>query len=246
MIAKDLKVIWEMSDNGAPAMVANTFETPSAAYLAHRKELRLAEIALKEQRERVAALRRALPDGPTLVGDYAFREGPADIAASQPIRVTPLSALFADGKPGLIVIHFMFADGDEDPCPMCTMWADGYNAIAPHISQRAALVLVAKADITPLRDFARRRGWSNLRLLSSRDTSFNSDFGMENADGHQIPGSSVFSRAADGTIRHFVTNGMRMGDGSNRGLDLLSPVWNILDLLPEGRGEWRPSLNYPD
>ena len=129
---------------------------------------------------------------------------------------------------------------------MCTMWADGYNAAAPHILQNAALVLVAKADITPLREFARGRGWSNLRLLSSCDSSFNQDFGMEIEGGRQIPGLSVFTRAADGAIRRFVTNSMLMADGDNRGLDMVTPVWPMLDFLPEGRGDWRPTLSYDD
>jgi predicted dithiol-disulfide oxidoreductase (DUF899 family) len=32
----------------------------------------------------------------------------------------------------------------------------------------------------------------------------------------------------------------------NRGIDLMSPfwIWNILDLTPDGRGEWMPKLGY--
>lgn len=29
-----------------------------------------------------------------------------------------------------------------------------------------------------------------------------------------------------------------------RGIDLYTPVWHILDVLPEGRGDWNPSLEY--
>lgn len=29
------------------------------------------------------------------------------------------------------------------------------------------------------------------------------------------------------------------------GIDALSPVWNILDLLPSGRGEWLLDNTYP-
>ena len=50
----------------------------SDAYAKARKELLDAEIALRDQRERVAELRRALPPGPEMP-DYAFREGPADL-----------------------------------------------------------------------------------------------------------------------------------------------------------------------
>jgi predicted dithiol-disulfide oxidoreductase (DUF899 family) len=30
-----------------------------------------------------------------------------------------------------------------------------------------------------------------------------------------------------------------------RGLDLITPAWTMLDLTPQGRGEWRPKLEYP-
>jgi predicted dithiol-disulfide oxidoreductase (DUF899 family) len=29
-----------------------------------------------------------------------------------------------------------------------------------------------------------------------------------------------------------------------RGIDLLSPVWHVLDLTPRGRGEWYAALDY--
>ena len=30
-----------------------------------------------------------------------------------------------------------------------------------------------------------------------------------------------------------------------RGIDLLTPVYNMLDLTPQGRGNWYASLQYP-
>lgn len=36
----------------------------------------------------------------------------------------------------------------------------------------------------------------------------------------------------------------RVGENINRGIDLLSPVWNILDLTPGGRGDWNAKLDY--
>ena len=48
--------------------------TESREYTARREELRLAEIELMRQRERVAALRRALPPG-AVVEDYVFPKG---------------------------------------------------------------------------------------------------------------------------------------------------------------------------
>ena len=35
-------------------------------------------------------------------------------------------------------------------------------------------------------------------------------------------------------------------DIKERGIDLLTPVYNALDLTPEGRGNWYAKLTYPD
>jgi predicted dithiol-disulfide oxidoreductase (DUF899 family) len=66
----------------------------SAEYIARREELRLAEIDLMRQRERVAAMRRSLPPG-AVVQDYVFQEGPASLdAGNAPITTVRLSDLF--------------------------------------------------------------------------------------------------------------------------------------------------------
>ena len=215
-----------------------------------RDQLLEAEIALKDQRESVAALRRRLPMGPPVEIDYVFDEGPADIRDESADRFKPvrLSELFAPGKNRLIVDHMMWGPNDKAACPMCTMWADGYNAIAPHISQKVNFVLVAKVEIAKLRDWARQRGWDKIRLLSSGPSSFNADFHVENDKG-QHPGVSVFSREPDGRIHHFYTTEMSLrpaasGNPNHRGIDLFTPVWNLLDLLPEGRENWSPKLSY--
>ncbi|MFE5399799.1 hypothetical protein ACFQ9Z_00035 [Streptomyces sp. NPDC056580] len=33
-------------------------------------------------------------------------------------------------------------------------------------------------------------------------------------------------------------------DVAERGIDLLAPVWHLLDLTPQGRGDWYPTLDY--
>ncbi len=35
-------------------------------------------------------------------------------------------------------------------------------------------------------------------------------------------------------------------DVKERGIDLLTPVYNLLDLTPEGRGDWYAQLTYPE
>ena len=100
----------------------------SETYRAARAALLDAEMALRDQREVVAALRR---EGEA-VPDYVFREGPTDLDDEAPQAGTDvrLSELFSTGKDALIVVHLMYAPEDESAC---TMWADGYNGIAQHL-----------------------------------------------------------------------------------------------------------------
>src|SRR4051812_8998402 len=97
----------------------------SDEYLSKRDELRLAEIELRNQRERVAELRRQLPQGPT-VEDYVFDEIPASLdAGDSPVRTVRLSQLFTGPDRSLVLYHFMFGKKQTNPCPMCTAWIDG-------------------------------------------------------------------------------------------------------------------------
>ncbi|MEU8569279.1 DUF899 family protein [Streptomyces pathocidini] len=217
----------------------------SAEYLAAREELRQAEIELMRQRERVAGLRRGLPLGP-VVEDYAFEEGPADLQAGDaPTRTVRLSELFSRPGRELIVYHLMYGKRQTEPCPMCTMWTDGFNGVAHHIAQNVDLAIVAAADLPALRAHARNRGWTNVRLLSAGAGTFKYDLNSENAEGEQDSTVSVFTRDDDGSVRHVYSAHPRMSeDIDQRGIDLLSPVWHLLDLTRRGRGDWLASLSY--
>ena len=75
----------------------------SPEYLARREELRQAEIDLLKQRERVAELRRALPEGAT-VPDYEFLAGPTSLDESdEPITKVRLSELFTAPDRSLVI-----------------------------------------------------------------------------------------------------------------------------------------------
>ncbi|MEU2391406.1 DUF899 family protein [Streptomyces sp. NPDC007369] len=217
----------------------------SADYLDAREELRLAETDLMRHREKVAGLRRALPQGPP-VDDYVFLEGPADLdSGDEPVRECTLSELFTATDRPLIVYHFMYGKLQTDPCPMCTLWIDGFNGIAHHIARNADFAIAAAADVPTLRQHARNRGWHRLRLLSCGDSTFKYDLGSEDEDGEQDSTISVFTRDGEGTVRHFYSTHPRMSeDIDERGIDLLAPVWHLLDLTPQGRGDWYPSLDY--
>jgi predicted dithiol-disulfide oxidoreductase (DUF899 family) len=216
----------------------------STEYREARARLLEAEIALKDQGERVAELRRRLP-GDTRVGtDYVFEEGPRDLSAGdEPVVERSLTDLFEDPSRPLVLMQFMLGGKQENPCPMCTMWADGYDGVVPHLEQNMAFALVVAGDLAAIRRHARARGWKNVRLLSSQGTSFKRDFGMEDDAGAQFPGVSVFS-LRDGEVRHLYTQNAMMAPKHFRGIDLLTPVYNLLDLTPEGRGDWMPKLVY--
>ena len=209
----------------------------SDEYRRQREELRRAELDLSDHVERVAALRRSLPDD-TVVDDYQL----VDVASGEHVR---LSQLFTAPDRALILYHFMYGKAQTAPCPLCTMWIDGYNAAAPHLTQNVDFVVLAAAEPAAIKAHAASRGWSNLRLLSSGDSTFKYDLGSEEADGTQTEWISVFTQGSDGTVRHIYSKGAEMADDRReRGIDLLSPVWHLLDLSPSGRGDWYPSLTY--
>ncbi|MFJ9469852.1 DUF899 family protein [Streptomyces caniferus] len=216
-----------------------------AAYVDAREELRQAEVELMRHRERVADLRRRLPLGPA-VEDYVFEEGPADLQAGDaPATAVRLSELFTRPGRDLVVYHFMYGKQQSQPCPMCTMWIDGFNGIAHHVAQNVDFAIVAAADLPTLRAHARSRQWTNLRLLSAGSNTFKYDLESEDAEGNQDSTVSVFTRDGNGSVRHFYSAHPRLSDDiDQRGIDLLSPVWHLLDLTPQGRGDWFPSLGY--
>lgn len=218
----------------------------SAEYLAAREQLRLAEIELMRHREQVAALRRRLPPGP-VVQDYVFEEGPADLArGDEPVHQVRLSQLFSGPGRSLVIYQLMFGKRQTTPCPMCTMWIDGFNGVAHHLAQNVDFAIAAAADVPALRAHARARGWHNLRLLSCGSSTFKFDLGSEDEQGEQDSTISVFTRDGTGQVRHCYSAHPRMAeDIDQRGIDLLSPVWHVLDLTPEGRDDWYADLSYP-
>jgi predicted dithiol-disulfide oxidoreductase (DUF899 family) len=225
--------------------VDQTRLSESEGYGARREELRLAEIELMRHRERVASLRRELPSG-YVVDDYVFHEGPRHLrAGDDPVTTVRLSELFTSPERSLVVYHLMLGKAQMSPCPMCSMWIDGFDAVATHLAQNVDLVIAAAADPGPLRDHARSRGWDRLRLLSCSDNTFKYDLGSEDGAGNQDSTVSVFTLGPDGSVRHFYSAHPTMGpDINQRGIDLLSPVWHILDLTPPGRGDWYAQLEY--
>jgi predicted dithiol-disulfide oxidoreductase (DUF899 family) len=227
--------------------MASIRELQTPDYRKLRDELLEAETALKDQRERVAELRRQLPGATRLVTDYSFLEGPGNLSRTSEgaFFTTRLSELFGD-KNELLIQHLMFAPDWEKGCPMCSMWADGLNGIAHHLADRVSFAVVAAAPLAKLRSWARVRGWHRLRLLSSWESPFNADLGAELSTDRQLPGFSVFTRNPQGSVFHYYTTEGSLTERHHRAMDLYTPVWNLLDLLPTGRGDWMPQNPPPE
>lgn len=220
------------------------FPSESPEYRAARDALTRAETELTRRIEDVAAQRRNLPPGGEVPEDYIFTEGPADLATDGPPRQVRMSQLFGDHDT-LLLYSFMFAPDMSRPCRMCTSLLDGLDGAVPDLLQRAGFAVLARAPAGQIRAYARERGWANLRLVSSAGTTYNRDYHGEAADGEQRSRMNVFVRRGS-QIRHFwATEQTAAAAGQDdRHVDLLWPLWNLLDLTPEGRGrDWRPAYS---
>jgi len=231
-----------------PRSPAVSFPGESTKYRAARVKLLAAERDLRKQMETVAKLRRRLPPGGAVREDYIFEEGPADLAIKNRPRQIRMSELFERDLDTLAIYSYMYGPSMKAPCVMCTSIVDGLNGSAPHIRQRVNFAIVAKSPIERIRDFARERNWSNLRILSSAANTYNLDYRGEREDGTQMPSLNVFVRR-NGKIHHFYNTELLFAPTErgqdSRHVDLLWPVWNLFDLTPDGRGtNWQPRLRY--
>jgi predicted dithiol-disulfide oxidoreductase (DUF899 family) len=198
------------------------WETARAQQLAREKDHLRAADAL-------AAQRRALPMV-EIVKPYSL-EGPSGEAT--------LLDLF-EGRPQLIVYHFMFGPSSEEGCDGCSMFVDNLGHLAHLRARDTSFALVSRAPLAKLEAFRERMGW-DAPWYSSAASDFNVDFGLSppqpEPDSHQDGerfGLSVFLRDGERVFRTYFTD--------RRGVEPLSSNWALLDLTPLGRQEeWEDS-----
>ena len=206
-------------------------------WVAERKTLLAREKELTRLRDQIARERRALP-WVRIEKDYAF---------DAPEGRRALAELF-EGRRQLLVQHFMLGPGWEQGCPSCSFMADHIDGMHVHLAQRdVTLLAVSRAPLAEIERFRRRMGW-RFEWVSSFGTDFNYDFGVsftpqEVARGklhynygewpmasEEWPGISVFYKDEAGRIFHtYSTYG--------RGVEVMMGTYNMLDLMPKGRGE---------
>ena len=133
----------------------------------------------------------------------------------------------------LIMVHNMGRS-----CAFCTMWADGFEGLRPHLEDRASFVVSSPDAPAEQRDFAASRGWT-FDMVSTQGTSFAADMGFATPEGQRTPGVSTFHRTDDGDVVRVASRAFGPGDEFNA-------AYHLFDLLNGGRGDWHPQLTYDD
>lgn len=219
------------------AAASKPYPNDSAEYRKARTALLAEEVELRRHIERVAALRRALPPGGE-ARDYQFHDETG--------KTVGLADLF--GPHDTLVTYFwMYGPDRERPCPMCTSFLGAIDIPSRDISQRVAVAVIGRSPVARQLAFARERGWKNLKFYATVGDDFARDYRGLAPDGSEWPALDVWVRG-DGQVRHFW--GGELGGTADPGQDPRgapdpTPLWNILDLTPEGRGsDWYPQLDY--
>lgn len=154
------------------------------------------------------------------VENYAFKTPTGEIS---------LKEMFG-GHQEMILIHNM-----GKSCPYCTLWADGFQGMYGHFRNRAAFVMVNSDDPNVQREFAESRGWQ-FPMYSAKGNSFTKDMGFAGEEGDYLPGVSTFV-LKDGKIMRKTRAAFGPGD-------LYCSIWHMLNLLPNGVGNWQPKFSY--
>ena len=212
------------------------YPNESKLYRDARDALLKEEQELVEKTKAVADKRRTLPRGGELKEDYVFQWA-NDGKVGQKVK---FSELFGD-KNTLLLYSFMFGPNWDNPCYSCTSLVDGFDRTWYQVTHSgAAFVAIAKAPAERINAWAKKRGWSQIALVSGLESPFQADYKCQgDSDDMQWPVMHVF-RKQDGRIFHFWAT-----ETSSNHVDTIWPYWNLMDFTPEGRPDFdTPPQNY--
>src|SRR5438552_17757988 len=137
------------------------YPNESREYRDARESLLKDEQELVDKLKSVAAKRRRLPLGGQLKEDYVFQWA-NDGKVGKSVK---FSELFGD-KSTLLLYSFMFGPNWDNPCPSCTSLMDGFDRTLYQVNQSAAFAGIAKAPADRINAWAKRRGWTQIALVS--------------------------------------------------------------------------------
>ena len=141
---------------------------------------------------------------------------------------TTLRDLFGD-RERLLVIHNM-----GQGCRYCTLWADGFNGLLPHLESVLAVVLASKDSPETQRRFAASRGW-RFRMVSHGGGAYIREQGVF-GEAENYPGAVLYERDGERIRRK---NACVFGPG-----DLYCAVWPLLGLAGLGSEDFTPQYRY--
>lgn len=156
---------------------------------------------------------------PLEVKDYTFVSIDGD---------TSLSKLFGT-RTKLLVIHNM---GSE--CNYCTLWADGFNGILPHLEDAMAVVMVSGEPPEVQAALAKQRNWG-FTMVSHKDLPYT---GEQTTLGEwtDMPGATVYEKIGDKILLRnkcfFEPN------------DIYCAMWPLLGLAGIQTKDWQPAFDY--
>ncbi|MEV3856312.1 DUF899 domain-containing protein [Streptomyces sp. NPDC050095] len=188
---------------------------------AAREELLALEKAATRARDALNTRRRELPM--VEVDKLYVLEGPDGKAE--------LLDLF-EGRPQLVVYHFMFAPDWDAGCRSCSGFLDQIGHLAHLRARGTAFAAVSRAPYTKILPFKARMGWT-VPWYSSHLSEFNADFGatVDTPDDglQERPALNCFLREGERIFHTYAT--------FDRGLDNIGFTSNLLDLTALGRQE---------
>ena len=141
---------------------------------------------------------------------------------------TTLRDLFGP-RSKLLVIHNM-----GQGCRFCTLWADGFNGLLPHLEDALAVVLVSKDPPPVQRTFANSRGW-RFRMASHGGEPYIQEQGVF-GNGENYPGAVVYERDGDVILRK---NVCVFGPD-----DLYCALWPLFGMAGLDGADWTPQYTY--
>ncbi len=209
------------------------FPNETADYRKARDRLLDEEVRLREEIERVAGLRRQLPPGGRLKEDYLFERMTGDGQR----ETIPFVKLFGDHDT-LLLYTLMFGHDWDAPCPSCTCIADSINVNSRAVEESATIAIVSAASAEQLADWSGRRGWY-MNVVSAENSRYVLDYaGFDTDDAAAVSCMNVFRKTDDGIFHFWASELLNrpMANGHPRHVDIIWPMWNLLDMTPEGRG----------
>jgi len=200
-----------------------TFEVVTPAqWAAARAELRAQEIEEGRAREALNAARRRLP-AVRVEKDYVL-DGPSGPAC--------LADMF-EGRPQLVVYHFMFRPGWDQGCPYCSHVIDNIGHLAHVNALGTTFTTVSSAPQAKIQPFRERMGWQHT-WYSDTTGDFNRDFDATDERG----AINVFLRDADTVYRTYTAY--------DDAIDLHLLDYSYLDLTPLGLAPGGPWPKHHD